>query len=700
MKLLIVESPAKSKTIENYLGGDYHVEASMGHIRDLSIKGKGGFGVDIENNFKPEYVILDDKKAIVEKLKKYANEAEHVFLATDPDREGEAISWHLQEVLDQNPDKVSRIVFNEITKKAIINALNNDREIDMNLVHSQESRRILDRIIGFRLSSLLQQKIGSKSAGRVQSVALKLVVDREKEIEAFDKEEYWDIFAYLTKDKYNLKAKFIGTKNTKISLKNEEETNEVLKGLENATYKVASVEKKSRKKSSKPPFITSTLQQDAGARYHYNAKRVMSIAQKLYEGLDLGKERVGLITYMRTDSIRLADDFVSSAKKFITEKYGENYYKGVKTKKTKSTQHIQDAHEAIRPTSIERTPESIKQYLSLEEYKLYTLIYNRALASLMSDAIVEDTDVLVGANEYMFELEGEKTIYDGFMKIYQETSIDDEEDLSILPEILVDEVLNLQEIKKEQKFTNPPYRYTEARLIRKMEELGIGRPSTYALTMETLRVRSYVSMQNRTFVPTEQGRLTSEQLDLFFSSIINVKYTAEMENTLDEISLGHKVWYEEIRKFYDMFAPLIEIARDNMVKIYPKQTDEFCPECGLPLLIRRGPFGEFTACSGYPRCKYIKKVKKPDPVKTGITCPICHEGELVERINARGRTKGAKFYACSLFPKCKATFSGLPNGEICDTCGAPMIVVDGVVRCGNERCKTNHKATKKAKGTE
>ncbi len=700
MKLLIVESPAKSKTIENYLGGDYHVEASMGHIRDLSIKGKGGFGVDIENNFKPEYVILDDKKAIVEKLKKYANEAEHVFLATDPDREGEAISWHLQEVLDQNPDKVSRIVFNEITKKAIINALNNDREIDMNLVHSQESRRILDRIIGFRLSSLLQQKIGSKSAGRVQSVALKLVVDREKEIEAFDKEEYWDIFAYLTKDKYNLKAKFIGTKDAKISLKNEEETNEVLKGLENATYKVASVEKKSRKKSSKPPFITSTLQQDAGARYHYNAKRVMSIAQKLYEGLDLGKERVGLITYMRTDSIRLADDFVSSAKKFITEKYGENYYKGVKAKKTKSTQHIQDAHEAIRPTSIERTPESIKQYLSLEEYKLYTLIYNRALASLMSDAIVEDTDVLVGANEYMFELEGEKTIYDGFMKIYQETSIDDEEDLSILPEILVDEVLNLQEIKKEQKFTNPPYRYTEARLIRKMEELGIGRPSTYALTMETLRVRSYVSMQNRTFVPTEQGRLTSEQLDLFFSSIINVKYTAEMENTLDEISLGHKVWYEEIRKFYDMFAPLIEIARDNMVKIYPKQTDEFCPECGLPLLIRRGPFGEFTACSGYPRCKYIKKVKKPDPVKTGITCPICHEGELVERINARGRTKGAKFYACSLFPKCKATFSGLPNGEICNTCGAPMIVVDGVVRCGNERCKTNHKATKKAKGTE
>ena len=687
MKLLIVESPAKSKTIEAYLGSEYHVEASMGHIRDLSIKGKGGFGVDINNNFKPEYVILDEKKAVVQKLIDYAENAEHIYLATDPDREGEAISWHLQEVLNQDPSKVSRIVFNEITKKAVVEALQNDRQVDMNLVHSQESRRILDRIIGFRLSSLLQQKIGSKSAGRVQSVALKLVVEREKEIEAFNSEEYWDLFAVVSKGDVELKAKYFG-KEEKHQLKSEQEANKVLEELQDAKYIVDKIEKKERKKSSKPPFITSTLQQDAGARYHYNAKRVMAIAQRLYEGIDLGSERVGLITYMRTDSIRLSEDFISDAKKYITKKYGSGYYKGVKKKSSKNNQHIQDAHEAIRPTSIERTPESIKEYLSLEEYKLYTLIYNRAISSLMSDALIEDTDVFIKANDNYFTLAGERTLYDGFMKIYQETSIDEIDDLGNLPELSLNEELNLISLTPEQKFTNPPHRYTEARLIRKMEELGIGRPSTYALTMETLRLRSYVNMQSRTFVPTDQGRLTSEQLDLFFSSIINIKYTAEMENILDEISEGTRIWHVEVAKFYDTFAPLIENARDNMVKLYPKQTDEFCPECGLPLLIRRGPFGEFTACSGYPRCKYIKKVKKPDPVKTGVECPLCHEGELVERINARGRTKGAKFYACSRFPSCRATYSGLPNGEICPVCNGPMITTSEGVRCGNEKCKS------------
>ena len=690
MKLLIVESPAKSKTIERYLGDEYVVESSIGHIRDLTIKGKGGFGVDIENNFQPEYEVLKEKKEVVTKLKKLADQADHIYLATDPDREGEAISWHLQEVLEQPSQKVSRVVFNEITKKAVLNAIPNARQVDMDLVHSQESRRILDRIIGFRLSSLLQQKIGSKSAGRVQSVALKLIVDREKEIEAFDSKEYWDIHALLLKNDNVLKAKFVKDQNGNTELNDEASTLKVIEHLQDAKYVVENIEKKNRHRSSKPPFITSTLQQDAGARLKYNAKRVMMIAQKLYEGIDILDERVGLITYMRTDSIRLSDDFIASAKTYIEDNYGKNYYKGFKSKNKKGA-HVQDAHESIRPTSIDRTPEKMKPYLSNDEYKLYTLIYNRAVASLMSDAEVEDTKVNILANDCLFNLEGEKVVFDGFLKIYEEAKIDETEDLSRLPELTVGEELPLQELVYEQKFTNPPYRYTEARLIRKMEELGIGRPSTYALTMETLRLRSYVTMDKRTFVPSNQGRLTSDQLDLFFSSIINVKYTADMENTLDLISEGKAVWYEEIRTFYDTFMPLVENARDNMVKLYPKLTDEYCPECGLPLYIRRGPFGEFTACSGYPHCRYIKKAVKPEPVKTGVECPLCHEGELVERINVRGRNKGTKFYACNRFPDCRATYSGLPTGDKCSECGAPMIEVEGVIRCGNERCKTNRK---------
>ena len=693
MKLLIVESPSKSKTIENYLGSDYKVASSLGHIRDLRIKGKGGFGVDINNNFQPEYSILPEKEDVVNNLKALADEAEHIYLATDPDREGEAISWHLQEVLEQDPEKVSRIVFNEITKTAVINAIGNARQVDMNLVHSQESRRIIDRIIGFRLSSLLQQKIGSKSAGRVQSVALKLVVDREKEIEAFDKQEYWDVFAYLEKGENVLRTKLISFNDEKFEITKEEQATKVIEELQDAKFVVKNIDIKERKRASKAPFITSTLQQDAGARFKYNAKRTMLIAQKLYEGIDIGTERVGLITYMRTDSVRLSDDFLSDAKKYIIKNFGDKYYKGYKVK-TKKGQHIQDAHEAIRPTSLDRTPAKMKKYLAADELKIYTIIYNRALAAIMSDALVEDTQVLVDANNYGFQVSGEVILFDGFQKLYEEATGEEVEVLSGLPELTVGEELVKNEVKSEQKFTNPPYRYTEVRLIKKMEDLGIGRPSTYALTMETLRVRSYVTMDKRTFVPSEQGRLTSEQLDLFFNSIINVKYTAEMENKLDAISEGKAVWYEEIKKFYDTFAPLIENARDNMIKIYPKHTDEFCPECGLPLFIRRGPFGEFTACSGYPHCKYIKKKEKPEPVHTGVMCPLCGKGDLVERINVRGRNKGTLFYACSQFPECRATYSGLPNGETCEVCGGPMITVNNEVVCGNERCKTNRERRK------
>ncbi|MCI6508072.1 MAG: type I DNA topoisomerase [Bacilli bacterium] len=692
MKLLIVESPAKCKTIAGYLGEEYKVDSSLGHIRDLKIKGKGGFGVDIENNFQPEYSILQDKMEVVKQLKIDSENAEHVYLATDPDREGEAISWHLSQVLGLPDKKVSRIVFNEITKTAIIRAIQNDRQIDMNLVHSQESRRILDRIIGFRLSGLLQQKIGSKSAGRVQSVALKLIVEREKEIEDFDKTEYWDIFATIEKQvahtNYELKAKFVGTTEGKVDVKTEEQADEIIKHLEGGTYTVTNITKKVHPRASKPPFITSTLQQDASIKFNYNAKRVMSIAQKLYEGIELGKERVGLITYMRTDSVRLSDEFLAKAKTFIIEKYGEKYYKGIKKAPTKG-KNVQDAHEAIRPTNLERTPESIKRYLAADEYKLYSLIYNRALASLMADASIENTTIDINNNGYIFNLNGEKTVFDGFLTIYEESNLDNEEKIDKLPEFNLDEELNCTGVQKEQKFTTPPYRYTEARLIRKMEELGIGRPSTYALTMETLRARGYVTMDKRTFVPTAQGRLTIEQLELFFSDIINVKYTADMENTLDKIAEGQAVWYEELRKFYNVFAPMIENARDNMVKIYPKKTDEFCPVCGLPLIIRRGPFGEFTACSGYPHCKFIKKKEKKEVVSTGVVCPVCGEGEIVERVSARGRSKGQKFYACSRFPQCKTTYSGIPLAEKCEVCGSPMINDNGTIRCGNEHCKTN-----------
>ena len=608
MNLLIVESPSKSKTIEHYLGADYKVVASLGHIRDLKIKGKGGFGVDVENNFQPEYAILPDKEAVVKELKKYASSADHIYLATDPDREGEAISWHLQEVLEQDPAKVSRIVFNEITKHAILESLEHPREVDINLVHSQESRRIIDRIIGFRLSSLLQQKLGSKSAGRVQSVALKLIVDREKEIEAFEKNEYWDVYLVLNIDGTEYKAKLSSYQGEKIELHNEEEAQAAIDALKNASFSVSNIEQKERKRTSRAPFITSTLEQDAGARFKYNAKRTMMIAQKLYEGVDLGSERVGLITYMRTDSTRLSDEFLSDAKKYIKKNFGDNYYKAYKVK-AKKGQKIQDAHEAIRPTSLERTPSKMKKYLSADELKIYTIIYNRALASNMSDCLLQDTIVSIASGDYTFTLSGEKVLFDGFQKLYEDVTEDETPEIS-LPNFTIGQEIVGANLYSEQKFTNPPYRYSEVRLIRKMEELGIGRPSTYALTMETLRVRSYVTMDKRTFVPSEQGRLTSDQLNIYFKDIINVKYTAEMEERLDEIADGTVIWYEEIRKFYELFMPMVENARDNMIKLYPKKTDEYCPICGMPLFIRRGPFGEFTACSGYPHCKYIKNKQK------------------------------------------------------------------------------------------
>lgn len=655
--LVIVESPAKSKTIEKYLGNDFAVTSSKGHIRDLTTRGYGGYGVDIEDNFKPKYKIMKDKKEIVKELKIEVKNVEKVYLATDPDREGEAISWHLYETLDLENKEYERIVFHEITKDAVLKALENGRDIDLDLVKSQESRRIVDRIIGFSLSKLLQKKIGSKSAGRVQSIALKLVVDREKEIIAFIPEEYWEVYLEFKKGK-KLKAKLEKDNNGKIKLTNGEETKKIIDSLSD-TYKVSDTIKKIREKSSKPPFITSTLQQEASSKFNYNAKKTMSIAQRLYEGIELGNERVGLITYMRTDSVRLSNEFISEGKTYILNEFSEKYYRGYKDF-SKPTKNVQDAHEAIRPSKLSYTPEDVKQYLSNEEYKIYSLIYDRALSCLMSNAIIEDEKVLIENNGYFFEITGERVVFDGYLKVYDKYEANDQK---TLPEFNIGEVLKETEILSEQKFTNPPLRFSEARLIKKLEELGIGRPSTYAVTMDTLKIRNYVKIDKKMFIPTEQGILTSEKLDEFFSDIINAKYTANMEEILDDISEGSLVWYEELKRFYSKFKPLLEFADINMEKIYPVVLEETCPECGSNLVVRHGRFGSFVACGGFPKCRYIKKEEKEAPVSTGIKCPNCKEGTIVERISKRGRSKGQKFYACDNYPTCKTTFTNIPSED-------------------------------------
>lgn len=652
--LVIVESPAKSKTIENYLGPDYVVTSSKGHIRDLTTRGLGGYGVDIENHFQPQYKIMKDKHGVVKELKSLVKSVDKVYLATDPDREGEAISWHLYETLNLSKKEYERIVFHEITKKAVLSALDNGRDININLVKSQESRRILDRIIGFSLSKLLQKKIGSKSAGRVQSVALKLIVDREKEIKKFDKQEYWDMFIHFNKKTRKLKAKLERFNNDKIEIKSEAEALNVEISLSDK-YVVENILKKEKEKSPKPPFITSTLQQEASNKYNFNAKKTMQIAQNLYEGIELGKERVGLITYMRTDSTRLSDEFISSCKNYIIKEYGEEYYCGVIV--AKKGKNVQDAHEAIRPSKLSYSPDSIKQYLSTDEYKLYSMIYDRSISSLMSKAKVLDEKVIIDNNNYKFELNGEKILFDGYLKVFNKY---ESEDTKALPEFIIGEEIKTPTLEKEQKFTNPPLRYSEARLIKKMEELGIGRPSTYAVTMDTLKQRGYVKVEKKTFIPTDQGILTSDKLEEYFNKIINIKYTADMEEALDKISEGEIVWYEELEKFYNDFKPLLDYASENMVRMYPIMTDEICPECGNQLLIRNGRFGEFIACSNFPKCHYTAKKEIPEPpVYTGVKCPNCENGMIVERISKRGRSKGQKFFACDQYPNCKSTYTSL-----------------------------------------
>ncbi len=666
--LVIVESPSKSKTIEKYLGDDYKVVSSKGHIRDLATTGKFGFGVDVDDGFKPNYEIIKGKKSVVTELKKLAKESNLVYLASDPDREGEAIAWHLKDALKLKDDKYDRVVFNEITKDKVRDAFNHPRKIDDDLVKSQESRRILDRIIGFRLSKLMQSKTGGKSAGRVQSVALKLIVDREEEINAFIPEEYYTITAIFN----DFESKLFQYDHKDIEIKTEKEKNDILDKL-SKTFEIESIDKKDKNKKAKPPYTTSTLQQDASNKYNFPGKKTMSIAQKLYEGVELENETTGLITYMRTDSIRLSDEFIKNTYKYINDNYGKEYVGYVK--QTKNKENVQDAHEAIRPTDINKSPDKVKKYLSEDEYKLYKLIYFRALASLMIDAKALTTTIILNNNNYQFKTTGSIITFDGYLKVYKDYEATEEK---ILPDLenYNTNIVIANEIVDEQHFTKPKPRYTEAKLIKELEELGIGRPSTYVKIIDTLKERGYVLLEDKKFKPTEIGILTTHKLQEFFSNIINVEYTAKMEDDLDKIAEGKEVWNEMLDSFYKEFEPLVKTAFSEMEKKEPEKTGESCPLCNSPLVIRKGKYGDFTACSNYPECKYIKKEEKK--IIEICDCPNC-DGKIVERKTKRGKI----FYGCNNFPKCNTAFWDKPINERCPKCNSILLEKKDKIVCSS-----------------
>ena len=672
--LVIVESPTKTKAIEKYLGSDYKVVSSKGHIRDLATSGKFGFGVDLENHFEPNYVAIKGKKKDITALKKDAEKAKMVYLATDPDREGEAISWHLKDALQLKDEEYERVVFNEITKNVVKDAFNHTRKIDDDLVHSQETRRILDRIIGFRLSKLMQSKTGGKSAGRVQSVALKLIVDREREIESFKEEEYWTVTAKFT----DMEASLDTVDGKKADLKTEEETDKVINGLD-SKFVISNYETKSKKKASKYPFITSTMQQEAISKLGFSSKKTMQVAQKLYEGIDIENDTIGLITYMRTDSVRLSDEFIKSSYAYIRDSYGEEYIGHVK--KSKKRENVQDAHEAIRPSSISRTPDSIKKYLTKDEFKLYEMIYARALASLMADAKLNQTTITLDNNNTTFKTTGSVLVFEGYLKVYGKFESSEDK---VLPKLKVNDELIADEIVKDQHFTKPPARYTEAKLIKAMEELGIGRPSTYASTISTLTQRGYVKIIEKKLNPTEVGITTTDKLQEFFSDLINVKYTAKMEEDLDKVAEGKKIWYKILESFYKEFEPEVENAFDKMEKKEDEETGEVCPNCGKPMVIKNGRYGKFEACSGYPECKYIKPKEKAPQVEV-CDCPKCG-GKIVERKTKRGKV----FYGCSNFPKCKVAVWDKPTGELCPECHSLLVAdKEGIVKCSGCDYKKN-----------
>lgn len=668
-KVIIVESPSKSKTISKYVGSEYTVVSSKGHIRDLAISGKGGLGVDVDRDFAPTYAVSKDKTAVVKELKKVVKGAQDVFLATDPDREGEAISWHLAAELGLDVASVHRVTFNEVTKDAVLHALENPSLINMDLVRSQENRRILDRILGFKLSKLLQSKIKSKSAGRVQSVALKLIVEREKEVLAFKPKEYWTISATFNHQKIEFEAIAVDQKNKELQLGSQADAQAIMQSLNNE-YQLVSKTSKNNKRTSKQPFITSTLQQEMANKFNFPAKKTMRIAQKLYEGVEFNGQSEGLITYMRTDSTRLNPAFVASGFEFIEKTYGKNYVGFIKA--AKDDKNVQDAHEAIRVTNIHHDPESLKKSLTPDEYKVYAFIYARTLASLMAPAQFLSTTMVLSNNNQGFVANGNIMTFDGYLKVYDAYESNKDK---ILPDIKEEAILNAISCQEKQHFTKGPSRYSEATLIKEMESNGIGRPSTYATIIDTIVTRGYVELtkasensKTKVFIPTQQGFLTQEKLQEHFEDLINVTYTAKMESQLDEIAQGKLDSLQALREFYDKFSALLADAQANMEKIAPEFTGENCPKCGLPLVYRTSKNQErFVGCSGYPTCDYATYDQQQF---TGENCPECN-APLIKRKSRKGQT----FIGCSAYPTCKY-IKKEPlryTGENCPQCNAPLV---------------------------
>ncbi len=690
--LIVVESPTKARTLKKMLDRRYEVLASMGHVRDLP---KSRLGVDIEAGFRPHYIVIKGKGPILRALRESARRARAVYLAQDPDREGEAISWHLKHLLEEANPNIRRIEFHEVTPEAVRKALENPRDINLNLVAAQQARRVLDRLVGYKLSPLLWRKVrGGLSAGRVQSVALRLVCEREAEIEAFVPQEYWTLSALLRKsqDTVTFEARLHSRGAERLELPNEEAVRAVLAELQGATYRVAEVRRRDQQRHPAPPFTTSTLQQEANRRLGYTATRTMTLAQQLYEGLDLGEEgTVGLITYMRTDSVRVAASAVEEARAYIREQYGPDYVPPT-PRRYATKQSAQDAHEAIRPTSVFRTPERVRPYLRPDQFKLYKLIWDRFVASQMSSAIFDTLSVDITAGPYLFRATGQRLKFPGFLAVYREDP--EEEEGSWLPELQVGEVLELVELRPQQHFTSPPPRYTEATLVKALEEKGIGRPSTYAPTLEILKKRGYVRTEQKRLVPTPLGRLVNELLTTHFPNVVDVEFTARLESSLDRIEEGKADWVSVVREFYEPFEQDLQRAERLIaeVDLRPEPTGEICPQCGAPLVRKQGRFGAFIACTRYPQCTYTR------PVGIGVLCPRCG-GEIVERRSRRGRL----FYGCVNYPACTFTSWDRPQDVRCSACGYPMAYKrtrrgKEELRCLNPECTQRPAKTPEAVG--
>lgn len=682
--LVIVESPAKAKTIQKYLGSGYEVMASMGHIRDLP---KSKMGVDKDNDFKPQYTDMKGKEDIIKEMKKRAKKCDKVYLATDPDREGEAISWHIAQILKLDMEENNRVAFNEITKTGVKSGMSNPHKIDVDLVNAQQARRILDRLVGYELSPFLWKKVKrGLSAGRVQSVAVRLVVDRENEIRKFVPKEYWSIDAKFTapSSRKVFDAALVSVDGEKLEISNQTEADGILKRLENAEYTVAAVKKRVTKKQPAPPFITSTLQQEASRKLGFTAKRTMKAAQELYEGVDVeGVGAVGLITYMRTDSLRISDEAKAAAAEYIGTVYGKDYLPP-EPRTFKSKNNAQDAHEAIRPSTPELTPERVKSSLSVDQFKLYKLIWERFIASQMANALLDTVSADISANGCIFRASGYSVKFDGFMTLYVESSDTEESNKKMLPELKVNDILKLKSIAGNQHFTQPPPRYTEASLIKALEENGIGRPSTYAPTITTITSRRYVEHEGKALKPTNLGEVITDLMKEHFNNIVDAKFTAGMENSLDEVEHGNKDWVSTLHEFYDDFSETLKKAEDAMegkrVKVPDEETDVVCELCGRNMVIKYSKYGKFLACPGFPECKNTKKIV----TESDGNCPRCGKKMLLKKSK-----KGRSFYGCEGFPDCSFMTWNVPTKELCPNCGKSLFIKGGKsgrLVCENEGC--------------